>query len=399
MHKRPRPSDEESNDVLEMDRQFWMNLEEPEEEILENRAQNSTTSEDLVIGDEDFWLELCIDDVDEASPENDDAEQGVIQMSINDCIAAAASLPKVHSLFVINFTQYTCKVVGNDWGDIVLETPQQDFQDVAGVLNLPHLLGHYIEGLNRHHNPLPPPHHRRRAEPPPKPPPKKRLKLTSEAAIMEAHQRQCCKKICCSLISIDALSATRHRYANKNEHERSEMLLSFISSNRAEFKVKWRYSFQGRALCRNAALALFGAGKRKWDGVFKIYMAGGLFVPKPLRQWTARKLRLDITMGWLSGFFEQVGDQLPDGSIHLPIIVPWSHLYAFYREDVALETSEPYSYRIFRCLIGTNFPKVSFHFLHNSTLLIYTSRSKHLKVNGWANVTPASIYLNGDSVV
>ena len=65
--------------------------------------------------------------------------------------------------------------------------------------------------------------------------------------------------------------------------------------------------------------------------------------------------RVAGAVSWLTLFFDCMGEKMPNGSIHMPIILNWKHLHSFYASEIG---EQPYSYQVFHFLITHHFPKV-----------------------------------------
>jgi len=80
-------------------------------------------------------------------------------------------------------------------------------------------------------------------------------------------------------------------------------------------------------------------------GSFPIHAAGGC---------VRSTKRLEESVAWLTIFFGVVGDKMPDGTVHMPILMRWTHVHGLYMDEV-----EPcYRFKGFKACITRFFPKV-----------------------------------------
>lgn len=183
--------------------------------------------------------------------------------------------------------------------------------------------------------------------------PKKQTRLLDTRNLAGSYKTACCKKLCLTKVTFENFCAMRRRYACKNEHGRCQLILGLLIAGGASRHQRWTVMFQGQRLCRAALLLMLGCSHQKLNKVLAIWRQNGDVVPKR----SARLLpnnRLDAACSWLACFFTAVGDLMPDGEIHLPIIIRWTHLHALYYDEVA----EGYSYRAFKACVTRWFPKV-----------------------------------------
>lgn len=122
-------------------------------------------------------------------------------------------------------------------------------------------------------------------------------------------------------------------------------------------------------LCFKAVLLLFGCSKKKFLRMYRIFQVGGMF-PTHARSGRIRSpKRLELSIAWLTIFFGLLGDKMPDGTIHMPVLLRWTHVHSLYMDEV-----DPcYRFRGFKACITRLFPKVSDHYPFSHSYLIYLS--------------------------
>ena len=91
--------------------------------------------------------------------------------------------------------------------------------------------------------------------------------------------------------------------------------------------------------------------------MFKLYQARAVVVGHRGGGQVHCTIRLQKATAWLSRFFEVVGDKMPDGSIHMPFLLKWTHLHLVYMDEVQLA----YHFKAFKALIRLQFSRVCYY--------------------------------------
>lgn len=218
---------------------------------------------------------------------------------------------------------------------------------------LPNLPSHFLRSLSQRPR-VQPPNHSRSRRPKDHGPPKKRAKLTAPAAIQEAQYRQCCKSVCLLQLPRQTIEHVRQIFASADEKGRMQQLIVFIQTGKDAGLYKLSYSYQGKKLCFTAVLSLFGCSKKKFLHARRIYFAGGSILSHRRGGLKTISNRYEELVAWLSLLFGMLGDKMPDGTIHMPILLTWAQVHMVYVDEI----ENAYHYRVFRACVTTHFPKV-----------------------------------------
>src|SRR6201999_2514510 len=125
---------------------------------------------------------------------------------------------------------------------------------------------------------------------------------------------------------------------------------------------------------------LFGCSRKKFTHAMKIFAAGGTTLSHCSGGLVRLSSVLEHTIAWLSLFFETVGDKMPDGTLHMPILLRWMEVHAVYQEEL----QPAYTYRPFRACITIHFPKVGCFYYPCNSLTLCFFRCDFPKAKGWA---------------
>ena len=90
----------------------------------------------------------------------------------------------------------------------------------------------------------------------------------------------CCAKKCKEKLlrtknfSLRTVQKERIAYQNKNEAEKRQWVLDFVTHSRKSFSVT-KYHYNGVTICRTAWMDLYGVTDRKLRGALDTYRSGG----------------------------------------------------------------------------------------------------------------------------
>ena len=194
--------------------------------------------------------------------------------------------------------------------------------------------------------------------------PRKTAQLLDQRAIQLRLRQKCCNNECTKEFTVSQVISVQKTYAEATEQKRSELLLAFIKFNYDASKpLGQQYFLKGQPICFAAVLCLYRCSKAKLQGVHCMNNAGGLI---PFHGSTGAKRieqRKEQLATWLLDYFTWAAEAMPNGDLHILYYLKWTDLHREYCETV----SEPYSFKVFRTIIITKFPKV---FIFSKNLII-----------------------------
>ncbi len=94
-------------------------------------------------------------------------------------------------------------------------------------------------------------------------------------------QVDCCKKKCKEnllqkdILNLNEIMKLRTQYQNKNEKEKRQFVLNYVTHSRQTFKTTL-YHHKGHMMCKQAWMDLHGISDRKLRGAMNTYKSGGL---------------------------------------------------------------------------------------------------------------------------
>jgi hypothetical protein len=158
---------------------------------------------------------------------------------------------------------------------------------------------------------------------------KKRHILTSPLSIQKILTYQCCKKNCISSqFTHQQILEQRNIYSKLNEQERTTYIVDIMNSCYTCINPpKFIYRIATHTVCSTALLKIIGFSKNKYTSALQVFTSRGrihIHGNAGRRTYTIATANAHC---WLDTFFTAVGDLMPNGEIHLPIIVTWKELH------------------------------------------------------------------------
>jgi hypothetical protein len=120
----------------------------------------------------------------------------------------------------------------------------------------------------------------------------------------------------------------RQYYAAQTESERTEYIIGRLAAaDNHKTPPTYLFSMEGHTICNAAFRYVTGFSKNKLQTAKTTYLAGGR---RSIHGLSGTKNPQQITLNahvWLAGFFESIGDKMPQGQIHLPVSMSWTEVY------------------------------------------------------------------------
>ena len=141
-----------------------------------------------------------------------------------------------------------------------------------------------------------------------------------------------CALTCHHLSEVDVW-ITHQRFRHLGHLNQRRWVLDYLHTNTCRDTNETKFCLCGKPVCLRVWLAVLGLSKSRFYEIRKSYKDGSLAIEK-VSVPTKRRSKTYEAISWMTRYFRQVGDQLPDRmAVHLPSFLTSSAIYERMKED------------------------------------------------------------------